>query len=140
MSGPVLKAAAERMEIHLHNLGIVGFDPMILIQLLPSLISLFQSCKQTTPPKPIPIPDPTPSQAKAWEMKSRATEGFDADTNAYDRRLLHATAQTCRKTRKKNGASCKPREALELARTALDEARNNDIDTIAAAIDEADSQ
>lgn len=139
-NSPVLHAAAQRMEAKLHNNGIMGFDFTILIQLLPGLISLFQNCKHPTPPPPNPNPSPTPAQAKAWDMKSVATAGFNNETpNDYDRHLLHATAQNCKRTRKKNGDNCKPREALELARNSLDEARNNDIDTIAAAIDESHS-
>lgn len=129
------------METNLQHVGVVGFDFMVLVQLLPALISLFQSCKAPpTPNPPIPVAEPTPSQSKAWDMKCRATSGFNQDTNDYDRNLLHATAKQCRRTRKKNGEQCKPREGLELARNALDEARKNDIDTIAAAIDESESQ
>lgn len=117
--------------------GVYGFDFTILIQLLPALIGLFQSCKKKPEPQPNPNPNPTPAQAKAWDLKCTAINGYNSDDADYDRVLLRRTAKTCKRQRRKDGDECNHAESLELARASLDEARLSDVDTIAAGIEEA---
>ena len=132
-----LKSAAERINQRCETADVYGFDITVILTLLPALIQLFQSCKKPPTPQPIPVPTPTPAQSKAWEMKCTARDGYDAEDAEYDRALLRRTAASCRRARRKDGNPCNHREALELARASLDEARLGDLDELAKGIEEA---
>lgn len=133
----VLNSAAGRINQRCETAGVYGFDITVILTVLPALIQLFQSCKRPPAPQPIPVPTPTPAQSKAWEMKCTATNGYDADDAEYDRALLRRTAATCKRARRKDGNPCNHKEALELARASLDEARLGELDELAAGIEEA---
>lgn len=130
-----LELAAARMESKLIATGVSGVDIGTLIELLPALIQLFQACKRPVPPNP--NPSATAAEQKAYELKYTAVEGYDEETADYERHLLHRTAVRCKKQKKKGGNPISRSEAVDIARAALDEARVNDIATIAKGIEEA---
>ena len=130
---PVLKNAKKRFE---ESSGVVGFDFTILLQLLPAFISLFQSCKKQ--PEPNPNPNPTPAEAKAYNMHWYATTGWVGGKDHYKAGLLNSTIKEIRKKNKKDGSKISKDEARKLAVAALDEARLNDVPTLAAAIEQSE--
>lgn len=118
----VIDRAAVRI---VRNSNVVGIDLSMILQILPSLIGLFASCKKKpTPPTP-PASVATDEQHAAWEnsygMKTRATEGWDG--NAYSRSLLNHTIKGIRREKKSNGEKLTKGELESLAVASLDEAR-----------------
>ena len=127
-----LKKAKERFESTSAQFGI-GFTD--LISLLPTLMSLFSLCKKQPPPNP--APSPTPAQEKAYESHWHATTNYLGGKEKYCNGIVRHTAKEFLRTKKKNGEPISKDEAIELAKAALDEARLNDVDTLATAIESA---
>lgn len=134
--------AMESVQSHLEREGFgLGFDPTILIQLLPLLLSLFQNCKK---PAPTPAPQPTSSaaSANAWktanDARAFAEEHFDADNATYTRSVLSRGASDLMRRRKRDGEKIKRAEAIKVVSANLDEAREGDLESNALAIDAAE--
>lgn len=127
-----LKKAKERFESTSLNYG-VGFAD--LISLLPTLMGLFSMCKKQPPPNP--VASATPAQEKAYQSHWHATTNYLGGKERYRNPIVKRTAKEFLRTKKKNGEPITKDEAVELALSALDEARLNDVDTIAVAIENA---
>lgn len=127
-----LKKAKERFESTSTQFGI-GFTD--LISLLPTLMNLFAMCKKQPPPNP--VASPTPAQEKAYQSHWHATTNYLGGKERYRNPILKHTAKEFLRKKKKDGTPISKDEAIELAKAALDEARLNDVDTIAVALENA---
>lgn len=122
-----LKARANSISERAASRGLVGFDPSLIIQILPSLLGLFASCKKKpTPPTP-PASADTDAKLAAWEnsfgLKCEADEAYLPEVNRYHNGLLNRTAHEIKREKKANGEQITKAEKRQLAIAALDEAR-----------------
>lgn len=132
---PVLKPVKARFEAAVAAARVVGFDFTILLQVLPVFVQLIQSCKKQPPPNPNPAP--TPAEQKAYEMNWFATSSYVSGKGRYTTTAINQTAREIRRKNKKDGTPITKDESKDLAVAALDEARLNDVATLAAAIEQA---
>jgi hypothetical protein len=95
-------------------------------ELLPKLLTLLPCFN----PKPVPVdPVPNPSEARklawqnAWRLKGRAEEDFDEATNDYKAHTLRQMSVRIRRAKRKDGEPVTKEESFELAKQALDAAR-----------------
>lgn len=142
---PVLSAVAVEMDRKVneatgqHKYGVfVDF----LITFLPTLLQLIGMCKTPIPPAPTPaVPPATPDEASAWQeawnMKTRAVDAFNEDTQDYDAHTLRSMARKAKRQKRRDGERISAAESIEIARQFLDAGRLNDMETIATGIMES---
>lgn len=105
----------------------------ILLPLLQIFLPMLQNlpCLAPKPAPPNPNPSPSPEESKAWNdawiLKSKAVEAFDDRNQDYDRHTLNVMAGRILREKRRAGDRIKRPEALELARAALDEAREREL-------------
>jgi hypothetical protein len=109
---------------------------------LPMLANL--PCLAPKPAPPNPDPSPSPEAAKAWNdawiLKSKAVEAFDDQNQDYNRHTLNVMAGRILRAKRRADERIKRPEALELARAALDEARERELPEMVDIILEAQAK
>lgn len=124
----VLKQGAERISERLAASQVAGFDPTIILQILPSLLGLFASCKKKPdPPKP-PASVDTDEKRATWEnaygLKCEAGDAWISDANRYNSATVNRVGNEIKRDKKADGEKITKREKRQLAIAALDEARS----------------
>lgn len=115
----------------------------ILLPLLQIFLPMLQNlpCLAPKPAPPNPDPSPTPEATKAWNdawiLKSKAVEAFDELNQDYDRHTLNVMAGRIMREERRSGRRIKRLEGLEMARAALDEARERELPEMVEIILEA---
>lgn len=114
---------------------------LILAQAFLPMLAKLLPCLNPKPVPPNPDPAPTPEAdlawKNAWSLKGRAEKAFNENKQDYDAHTLRQMSNQIRRQRKKDGEPVDRDEALELARAALDQAREKSQAEIAATILEA---
>jgi hypothetical protein len=113
----------------------------VLIQLLPTFLGIFQSCKKPVSPAPKnPLPEPTELQSsvwvEAWEVKQKSLELFNEETQSYSPRALRVMARKAKREKKKSGDPITIAEAIEISQETLDEAREQPMEVLFETINE----
>jgi len=140
----VEEAASKVSEAVQEPRGVVLETVLTLVTAFLPLLAKVLPCLNPKPVPPNPNPAPTPQESlawsNAWAIKGRAEKAYREGSGSYDRHTLNQTANAIQNQKRKNGERIKQKEAVELAKVALDAARNTPHEEIAQTILEAQGQ
>lgn len=137
-----LNTVATRINSRSTRQGVMGFDPTLLIQILPIFIQLIQSCKKPPQPAPTPTPASVSQDAwdKAWKSRYLAQDSYIGGKKQWKAAAVNRLAKATLKKKRADGTPVAKAEAQAIAIATLEEAHTSDVLQMALAIDEAGRQ